>query len=194
MKAFKLKFESEIDEYQFLDVSFEVRVFLLDKATERLETRIGSDLSFELCYQDEKVHIPNQLLKIDPARPKIDPQTGVCTAKISVLALSQDHQGKKFQIKVSAINTEKSVESLFSKKFYVVRHKLVVLKNPVDTWYKDEGGKDSSIEFQVGLADYFGNIINNRQIQLAISIGYEDLKETFKADPGILTIMNPVSV
>ena len=75
-----------------------------------------------------------------------------------------------------------------------MRHKLVVLNNPVDTWYKDEGGKDSSIEFQVGLADYFGNIIHNRQIQLAISIGYEDLKETLKADPGILTIMNPVSV
>jgi hypothetical protein len=193
-RSLKLRFESDFDEYQFIQTQIPAKIFLLDQS-DRFETKLHIPLHIEICYDDEDKHpAPKQdMISTTPAVPFIDQRNGICSCNIVMNSLSADHQGKRFLIKVSSRDFSAGIKPIYSRPIYTVRYKIKFLKDPVDVWYKDEGGKDSAMTFELGLVDQSDVLVHSKRVHLNVSLGYEDLSEPFKHDHDILQLTSPVS-
>lgn len=96
-----------------------------------------------------------------------------------------DHDNKSFIIQVSSSPLNNSpILSAYSDPMTCVRYRLVIQNRcPVpDVFFKDEGGRDKTIDINTHLVDHLNNLITDRKVPLKITLLYEKGHEVYNQD------------
>ena len=98
---------------------------------------------------------------------------GMATVRIKVNTLSRHHKGRKFQLRVRASDPKQHAEIADAKSnfFTVVSQRLHVVPRSRAVFFKDQGGKDKCLEFDVSLHDKDG-LCTSRAIPIKTTLHY----------------------
>ena len=103
------------------------------------------------------------------------PKSGSVKYNIIIHEPSMLHANRDFVIEVSCLSKRyEDMQAVCSEPMFVVTHRLLVETPLPSLFYKDLGGKDSCVEFVVSLRDHNNNIVQNRRVQLAPELLYEN--------------------
>lgn len=176
--ALTLNFHQQPPEFPFLNVFFDLTIYLQELGTG--EPKCGADLPIDLnLYYDAmpRVIVPAKCVEVEePDKLFIRSDTGCCKARVRITLCSMDLENKSFLICATAPEKKSAIVDAFSTPFKVMRYRLVVKDDPAweDPWYKDEGGREKCIELKVKLVDYESRLVKSRQVPLKVSLLYAD--------------------
>lgn len=170
----------DVDLFQFVDVSFKIRVKMVDTVSGSVKTGQMSTIKVLLGFEGNttadtrcREHHPH-LLEVVSNTGIQENGCGVIEVKITDVSMNHDHQ--RFVIYLEAYRThgENNILLAATNPITCVRHKLLISESNSHPyiWYKDEGAKDKCIKVLVKLVDANKNIVKERNVPLAVSLVY----------------------
>jgi hypothetical protein len=114
---------------------------------------------------------------------------GTGTLRITFRSVSMDFENKKFILSFNLQNDVRKVLGTQTQPLFVISNQLVLTEDFIDTytWYKDEGGKDKSIEYGVHMIDRQGSRVRGRKVALMVTFIY--LNGHLEPHQNIMTVM-----
>jgi hypothetical protein len=97
---------------------------------------------------------------------------GVANLNVTITALSKDYEGNSFTLVAKPSSSKMCVEELSTEPFTVVSQRLKITNEAPNLWYKDEGGRDKSMEFHIELCNNLG-IHKFRDVPLLVTLHYD---------------------
>eukprot|EP01038_Epipyxis_sp_PR26KG_P005007 gene5007-6993_t len=100
----------------------------------------------------------------------------VSLKSLSITVMNGKIKRRKYLIYAEVIDLVHDLIKGTSRPITVVRQQLKIIENEVGpsyAWYKDEGGKDKSIELTIYLMDSNGNIVIDRHVPFTIKLIYQ---------------------
>jgi hypothetical protein len=112
-------------------------------------------------------------------------RAGATKARVTITECSMNHDNKSFILQASTdgLNTSVIAPAL-SDPMTSVKYRLIIQnKCPVpDVFFKDEGGRDKTIDLNVHLCDHTGAIVTDRKVPLKVVLLYEKGHEVHSQD------------
>eukprot|EP00946_MAST-07B_sp_MAST-7B-sp1_P005212 g5212.t1 len=148
-----------------------------------LQSSSGNESEVGSSAGSENVPFANpSLLQVLNGTPEIDKDTGACDLKLKFLKPSHPFQlvvrakespkGASPKSKNSASSSPKILAGT-TRPLSVVEHKLSIVEPLVETWYKDQGGRDKCLELKIHLKNRAGELVTNRIVPLTITLHYD---------------------
>eukprot|EP01041_Mallomonas_annulata_P001517 gene1517-2917_t len=174
----------EVIRYPYVNHSFPVEIFLLDEKAQ-LKTNIDISITAKLYYDEKPIReCDESILVIDNPTLLCIGKTGTTTIHLRLTDVSMNHDNKRFIILFSGESPHGgSINPVLTPGMLSVRHRLVLgdMKQ-FAVWYKDEGGREKSIDMSVTLLDHNQEKVTDRRIQLKLTLLYENGQDVPKQD------------
>uniref|UniRef100_A0A7S3MI57 Uncharacterized protein n=1 Tax=Spumella elongata TaxID=89044 RepID=A0A7S3MI57_9STRA len=173
----------KIDPYQFVNKCFTIAVVLPDSFPD-ISRRISNlPLKVDVCFDDESYQSESLDRSYHPNLVEVVSNTNIDRSRRGLVTLrlkepSSANSNKKYVIKFTALSLEGETTSIvgYSVPIMAVRHKLKISEEFAGhgsyVWMKDVGGKDKSIDLQVGLVDANDSYVLNRRVPLRVALLY----------------------
>jgi hypothetical protein len=217
-RRYRLKLQPQPPEFPFIGKPFTIQVFLVDsKDTIKTGITVPLDLELFYNTASTSSNDPTNpmssssssnvglmmamalnrqhpgVLSIEPQQPYIEPKTGSAKISVAIHQLSMHHENKKFMLKIKALGSEivelgGPVDPATSTPMLVVKHRIIITQQPPDIWYKDEGGRENSMEVLAKLVDENGKQVQGRIIPLQVHLLYHGSDSM--PNQNILTVNN----
>ena len=163
-------------QFPFVDKFFELPVFLVDSSGNP-RTGMAVPLSITLLSADGEKPAPrDDLLVLDPAAgaPAIGAQ-GQARIRLKLTDVSMHHNNQRFILRVAPTEAAHApaISEAKTEPLTVVRHRLEILDQPPEVWFKDEGGRDKCITLHLRMVDAVGACVTARTVPLKIELTYE---------------------
>lgn len=169
--AKSLRFINQPPRFPFLGAWFPIHVAVLDEY-KQFKTGMEVDLLPELFYGDmTPVNNAADVFEIHPNSSLTIPVDGQSTIHARFGTLSMHHPHQEFVLKLSCAN-HNFIQPVLSRAMTCVRHRIKIMTQPPDVWYKDEGGQNKSIVITAKLVDCAHNIVKDRPIPLDFTLLY----------------------
>mmetsp|Transcript_724 Transcript_724/g.733 ORF Transcript_724/g.733 Transcript_724/m.733 type:complete len:356 (-) Transcript_724:1505-2572(-) len=166
----------DIPNYPYVNNFFAVQVFLIDDKAQ-LKTNVDVDISIQLFYDEKPVRsCDSSLLVIESSSCQKIIKNGTTTIRIKLTDVSMNHDNKKFMLAFYGTSLYGSIGQTMTNPMLCIQHRLLIKdmkENPV-VWYKDEGGREKSIDMSVSLYDSSDAKVFNRRIHLKLTLQYEN--------------------
>jgi len=203
----KFKLDPQPPDFPFMDHYFELRIYLVDQEN-KLQTGFMVPLVLQLMVEGESTPMggsssSSSLVSIDPSTPAtIDPNTGIANVRVKVCELSMNRQNRKFCFIVKRaegprekFDLPREINPVLSHSFSVVNAQLKVIHTEAweETWYKDQGGRDKTIDIDVQLYGPFG-LLKGVEVPLRCVLLYEDGKMVLNQDLLVVTDTSGVKI
>lgn len=124
------------------------------------------------------------------------PESGVLVIYLQMKPHSADYRNR-IQLKASLIDHHGNLVSFSISRFFIaIRYRLAAqLVSPESSfydaenriWFKDESGKEKSLELQINLEDFKGQLVRNSQLPLSFLLFYEDGEEVVERQVRLLS-------
>lgn len=173
----------KVDPYQFVNKNFTIAVVLPDNFPDISRRTSNLPLKVDVCFDEEVSQFDPLDRNYNPNLVDVVSNTNIDRSRRAVVTLrlkepSANHNNKKFVIRFTALTLEGEVNSIcgYSIPITVVRFKLKIQEEFADhgsyIWMKDVGGKDKSIDLQVGVVDNNDTFVMNRRVPLKVALLY----------------------
>ncbi len=173
----------KIDPFQFVNKSFTIAVALPDSFPDISRRISNMPLKVDVCFDDESYQSESLDRNYHPNLVEVISNTNIDRSRRGLVTLkikepSSAHNNKKYIIKFTALSLEGDKSSIcgYSVPITTVRHKLRINEEYAGhgsyVWMKDVGGKDKSIDLQVGLVDANDAFVLNRRVPLRVALLY----------------------
>ena len=126
-------------------------------------------LDIKLLHDDGNQEVPDTEYKVEGAEIKKD---GAATVQVTINTLSKDYKGKTFVLQASPQDSNLSIVEIRTAPFTIVSQRLKINSDAPTLWFKDEGGRDKSMEFQVELWNTLG-LHKLRDVPLLVTLHYD---------------------
>eukprot|EP01084_Bolivina_argentea_P265201 449431_1 len=142
-------------------------------------------LNVQLVFEDgEQIDIKNKNARntiscsTSPSKLLIN-KFGECKFKITINTYSMFHDNKPFKLvfKLSDSAT-RHIIPCETHPFRLVKHRLEIITEPDDIFYKDQGGKTNCLKCKIILKNCKNKTVKNRDIPLIAKLLYEDMSIT----------------
>ena len=178
--SYSLSIQPQPPRNVFVNQYFTVRLFLIDHKnvlktghTIPLQCKLYDGTNHKLCHD----HVQT-ILQIDPDTPPVIGTDGNVSLRIKITELSMLHQNILFDIQFSQLPSNLPHTILFdavhTTQFTVIRYQIKIIEQPPSYWYKDEGGRDKSIQLSCLLCDHNDELVKIRDIPLNIVLMYHN--------------------
>eukprot|EP01032_Pedospumella_encystans_P012569 gene12569-14535_t len=173
----------KVDPYQFVNKCFTIAVVLPDSFPD-ISRRISNlPLKVDVCFDDETYQSESLDRNYHPNLVEVISNTNIDRSRRGLVTLrfkepSSANSNKKYVIKFTALSLEGETTSIsgYSVPIMAVRYKLKISEEFAGhgsyVWMKDVGGKDKSIDLQVGLVDANDSYVLNRRVPLRVALLY----------------------
>jgi len=151
-------------------------------------------LKVSVRYEDKKTQLqcPHDIVRVTQASNKSEKlplntvvvnSHGVATFQVTFKELSMDHSNQRFVLSAAVdeslphdVKFLNSVASGTSIPFSIVRHKIAITEenDKPFIWYKDEGGREKTIELRVSVRDANNEVVTDRPVRLSTALHYSD--------------------
>lgn len=171
----------ETPNYPHIGTTFSIPIYLYD---EKNQLKCGVDITLTAkLFFDEKPPLREcdaGILEIEdpPTSLKITSKTGTTNVRVKLNEVSYKFGNKKFLLHFSGVSsTGGHIDPAITRGMLAIKHRLVFRSvEPMQTgwvWYKDEGGREKTIEMYVHLVDAYDNIVTGRKFPLKLGLLYE---------------------
>lgn len=163
----------EIDKYVFVDSVCSLSFWVFDLETNLPRTGEHWLVNVTIAYDQPYLECGQNAIDVISCSG-ID-ASGYGKVQFKIRDVSMNHGNKRFCLIFDASNPS-TTQTLRGQTnpFVCVRHKLVIREENQTpyAWYKDEGGKDKSIEFHAILIDAHNTVVLGRMVPLRAVLMY----------------------
>lgn len=111
-------------------------------------------------------------------------ESGISNLQVTFTKLTMLNSNKKYILGVTPINhhdnvINESVKPIYSSGIFCIQFRLSInilenssFEKEEGIWYKDESGKEKSIDMHVQLLDCFGDLVTSRYLPLKSTLLY----------------------
>ena len=128
---------------------------------------IQLDVTLYCDNGNEKV--PTKHYTVDGAEISTD---GAAPLQVTINTLSKQYAGHQFSLVVQPKDDNIHMEKLTTQPFSVISQRLRFVNEAPNLWYKDEGGRDKSMEFHIELCNTLGKY-KTRDVPLLVTLHYD---------------------
>jgi len=137
-------------------------------------------LSVQLVFEDgqqidTESNQNNIKFKTSPKDLYIDSK-GSCHFTVHIDTYSMFHDNRAFKLVFNlGDSATRHIRPCETKPFRLVKHRLEIVTEPDDTFFKDEGGRANCLHCKILLKDCKKSVVKNRDIPLTAKLVYEDM-------------------
>lgn len=148
---------------------------------------IPLDISLRCDHGNEEISLDKY--EIDGSEISED---GAAPLQITIRVLSKQYTGQHFVLVIKPSNSNAQMKEIQTKPFEIISQRLKITNEVANLWYKDEGGRDKSIDLQVELCNKLG-VHKLRDVPLLVTlhydtVGYPQALTHTKSGPGDTTL------
>ncbi|CAH0479020.1 unnamed protein product [Peronospora belbahrii] len=166
-----LVFIEQVPSYVYQNMTFHATVELVDDQKTKL-MGVHKALQVSLRFNDTYDLVDPQDAVLQLASDVyIDPNTGLALLSMSLHTLTATCDGRNFCLEVGS--TDATIESILSTSVNIVKEKLKVVTQPLDVWFKDEGGREKCMTVALTLIPAPGAYLEDRVVPLDVRLLYE---------------------
>ena len=126
-------------------------------------------LNVMLCCDDGREEVPSDKYEVNGAEISND---GVATLQVTIGDLSKNYTGQQFVLIIKPSSSGVRAPELRTAPFVVISQRLKIAGEVPNLWYKDEGGRDKSIDLRVELCNKLG-MHKLRDVPLLVTLHYD---------------------
>jgi len=149
----------------------------VEPSTDDLEPQpLSVQLVFEDGQQIDTESNQNHIaFRTSPDELLID-SDGHCHFSVHIDTYSMFHNNRAFKLVFNLADTAtRHIRPTETKPFRLVKHRLEIVTEPDDTFFKDEGGRANCLHCKILLKDCKKAVVKNRDIPLTAKLVYEDM-------------------
>eukprot|EP01083_Nonionella_stella_P012429 35280_1 len=157
--------------YALFDLTITVKPQTNDLEPQPLAVQLVFEDGQQIDLQNSKNNIQ---FETNPSKLFID-KNGHCKFSVTINTYSMFHDNRAFKLIFMTEGATRHIRPCETKPFRLVKHRLEIVTEPDDTFYKDEGGRANCLRCKILLKDSMRNTVKNRDIPLTAKLVYEDM-------------------